>query len=106
MMLGEELLLQSTSFSFLPQLKREWQKQLAVNRTGRQSVTRTSNNAMVWGSHTPLILRSAIREGTPSASFNCLLHDWFFNRRVCMAREARSTAPDSGRGRSIIFLFR
>ena len=32
-------------------------------------VTCTSNNATVWGCHTPLILRSAIREGTPSASF-------------------------------------
>ena len=39
---------------------------------------RTLNNATVWGCHTPLILRWAIREGTPSASFACLLHDWFF----------------------------
>ena len=29
----------------------------------------TSNNATVWGCHTPLILQSVIREGTPSASF-------------------------------------
>ena len=33
------------------------------------SVTSTSNNTTVWGCHSPVILRSAIREGTPSASF-------------------------------------
>ena len=39
---------------------------------------RTSKNGTVWGCHTPLILRSVIREGTLSASFACLLHNWFF----------------------------
>ena len=69
-------------FHLLHQLKKVWHQQLAVSVTGNHQCT-TNNAAPVWGCHTSLRLRSAIREVLLQHRLHvCLLHMYYRHNLV------------------------